>query len=410
MTKHAYSAYMKNAYPADELLPLSCKGRYRKVGNVESYDDYSLANLSMTLIDALDTLAIMNLVDEFNHAVNLIVRDLKLDCPAYASTFEINIRVIGYKLIIFKKGDDTTCTACAGTYILEFGALSHLSKNYSYFDAAIRAINFIWISRDKKTGLIGSNINVHSGKWINSRSSIGTEIDSYFEYVFKSYVQFSSYKMLDRFENHYESISKYLKYLNMFFDLNFKNLSSLYSDSVDSLRAFFPSLQVLHGDVEEAIIYHQILHEFAKKHIFLPETFSHNYKLITHEYKQRPEFIESNYYLYSATKESFYLEIAMETVDNIEKYLRVPCGYASIKNLSTTEHSDRMETFLISELFKYLYLTFSLDQDLPIKLSDYVLSTEAHFMPYVYNKTITKTGSTNVLFVTITIAFVSSLP
>lgn len=26
---HAYRAYMDNAYPADELMPLSCRGRYR---------------------------------------------------------------------------------------------------------------------------------------------------------------------------------------------------------------------------------------------------------------------------------------------------------------------------------------------------------------------------------------------
>lgn len=29
MFYHAYNAYMDNAYPADELMPLSCKGRYR---------------------------------------------------------------------------------------------------------------------------------------------------------------------------------------------------------------------------------------------------------------------------------------------------------------------------------------------------------------------------------------------
>jgi mannosidase alpha-like ER degradation enhancer 3 len=29
MFYHAYRAYMENAYPADELMPLSCKGRYR---------------------------------------------------------------------------------------------------------------------------------------------------------------------------------------------------------------------------------------------------------------------------------------------------------------------------------------------------------------------------------------------
>lgn len=29
MFYHAYWAYMENAYPADELMPLSCSGRYR---------------------------------------------------------------------------------------------------------------------------------------------------------------------------------------------------------------------------------------------------------------------------------------------------------------------------------------------------------------------------------------------
>ena len=31
MFYHAYNAYMENAYPADELMPLSCRGRVRGV-------------------------------------------------------------------------------------------------------------------------------------------------------------------------------------------------------------------------------------------------------------------------------------------------------------------------------------------------------------------------------------------
>lgn len=31
MFYHAYRSYMDNAYPADELMPLSCQGRYRGV-------------------------------------------------------------------------------------------------------------------------------------------------------------------------------------------------------------------------------------------------------------------------------------------------------------------------------------------------------------------------------------------
>ncbi|CAH2211437.1 jg2204, partial [Pararge aegeria aegeria] len=31
MFYHAFDAYMDNAYPADELMPLTCKGRWRGV-------------------------------------------------------------------------------------------------------------------------------------------------------------------------------------------------------------------------------------------------------------------------------------------------------------------------------------------------------------------------------------------
>lgn len=31
MFYHAYNAYMDNAYPADELMPLSCKGRWKGI-------------------------------------------------------------------------------------------------------------------------------------------------------------------------------------------------------------------------------------------------------------------------------------------------------------------------------------------------------------------------------------------
>lgn len=31
MFYHAYNAYMDRAYPADELMPLTCQGRYRGI-------------------------------------------------------------------------------------------------------------------------------------------------------------------------------------------------------------------------------------------------------------------------------------------------------------------------------------------------------------------------------------------
>ena len=47
MFHHAYDSYLRHAYPYDELRPLSCSG-------VDTWGSYSL-----TLIDALDTLAVL---------------------------------------------------------------------------------------------------------------------------------------------------------------------------------------------------------------------------------------------------------------------------------------------------------------------------------------------------------------
>lgn len=58
MFTHAYDSYMQNAYPADELMPLSCRGRYRGVETNRGDVDDALGNFSLTLIDTLDSLVV----------------------------------------------------------------------------------------------------------------------------------------------------------------------------------------------------------------------------------------------------------------------------------------------------------------------------------------------------------------
>uniref|UniRef100_A0A6B2LU27 alpha-1,2-Mannosidase n=1 Tax=Arcella intermedia TaxID=1963864 RepID=A0A6B2LU27_9EUKA len=55
MFLHAYRSYMKNAFPADELKPISCSARYREGRG--TLDD-SLGEYSLTLIDSLSSLVV----------------------------------------------------------------------------------------------------------------------------------------------------------------------------------------------------------------------------------------------------------------------------------------------------------------------------------------------------------------
>lgn len=68
--------------------------------------------------------------------------------------------------------------------------------------------------------------------------------------------------------------------------------------------------------------------------------------------------IESNLYLYQATKDEFYLELAEEVLRDLRNKTMVPCGLATILDLQTGELKDEQPSFAISETLKYLYLTF----------------------------------------------------
>lgn len=52
-------------------------------------------SFSMTLVDSLDTLAIIGDYDEFEHAVKLVIDNVKLDNDIIVSVFETNIRMVG---------------------------------------------------------------------------------------------------------------------------------------------------------------------------------------------------------------------------------------------------------------------------------------------------------------------------
>ncbi|VDP49106.1 unnamed protein product [Schistosoma mattheei] len=87
------SHYEDNAFPADELMPLTCKGRYRWTGVNRGDIDDALGNFSLTMLDGLDSL----FFDEFEVAVKAVVRTVRFDSDVDVSVFETNIRVLGYK-------------------------------------------------------------------------------------------------------------------------------------------------------------------------------------------------------------------------------------------------------------------------------------------------------------------------
>jgi ER degradation enhancer, mannosidase alpha-like 1 len=70
------------------------------------------------------------------------------------------------------------------------------------------------------------------------------------------------------------------------------------------------------------------------------------------EYPLRPEFVESTWYLYRATRDPFYLDVGERILHDITRRCKVECGLASVKDLRTNVKEDRMESFALSETLK----------------------------------------------------------
>ncbi|KAM9283595.1 ER degradation-enhancing alpha-mannosidase-like protein 3 isoform 2-T2 [Morus bassanus] len=455
MFDHAYSNYMEHAYPADELMPLTCRGRVRGQEPSRGDVDDALGKFSLTLIDTLDTLVVLNKTKEFEEAVKKVIKDVNLDNDIVVSVFETNIRVLGgllgghsvaimlkekgeymqwyngellhmakelgYKLLPAfnttsglpyprvnlkfgvrhpeaRTGTETdTCTACAGTLILEFAALSRFTGTSVFEEYARKALDFIWEKRQRSSNLVGVTINIHTGDWVRKDSGVGAGIDSYYEYLLKAYVLLGDDSFLERFNTHYDAIMRYISQPPLLLDVHIHKPMLNARTWMDSLLAFFPGLQVLKGDIRPAIETHEMLYQVIKKHNFLPEAFTTDFRVHWAQHPLRPEFAESTYFLYKATGDPYYLEVGKTLIENLNKYARVPCGFAAMKDVRTGSHEDRMDSFFLAEMFKYLYLLFADKEDMIFDIEDYIFTTEAHLLPLwlsTTNQTISKKNTT----------------
>jgi mannosyl-oligosaccharide alpha-1,2-mannosidase len=98
-------------------------------------------------------------------------------------------------------------------------------------------------------------------------------------------------------------------------------------------------------------------------------------------YIQRPEVIETYFYMWRFTHNEKYRDWGWEAVQAIEKWCRTEGGYSGIKDVYTTspQLDDVQQSFFLAETLKYLYLLFSPDTVMP--LDSWVLNTEAHPLP-----------------------------
>ncbi|CAL8324607.1 unnamed protein product [Merluccius merluccius] len=400
MFYHAYNSYLDNAYPYDELRPLTCDGQ-------DTWGSFSL-----TLIDALDTLLVLGNNTEFQRVATLLQDTVDFNMDVNASVFETNIRVVGgllsahllsgragvepepgwpcagpllrmaadvarkllpafqtssgmpYGTVNLLRGVSptetaVTCTAGVGTFILEFSALSRLTGDQQFERAARHALQALWSTRSE-IGLVGNHIDVQSRKWVAQDTGIGAGVDSYLEYLVKGSILLQDQELLNMFLEYDRAIQNYTRFDDWYLWVQMHK-GTVTMPVFQSLEAFWPGLQSLVGDLDGAIRTFQNYYSVWRQFGGLPEFYSitQGYTVDKREgYPLRPELIESAMYLFRATGDHTYLQFGLDAIESIEKISKTPCGYASVKDVRDHKLDNRMESFFLAETIKYLYLLF----------------------------------------------------
>ncbi|KAL9102461.1 MAG: hypothetical protein Q9163_002391 [Psora crenata] len=309
-----------------------------------------------------------------------------------------------------------TCSAGAGSLVLEFTTLSRLTGDQVFEQFAKRAFWSVW-ERKSSIGLVGSGIDAESGHWTTPYTGIGAGIDSFYEYAAKASVLLSGSGFPDQLPplpvngtlppegltqlvleeqqtadafmevwlTSHASIKRHLYRGDQYIHPHYIQ-GDLYTGAprafwIDSLSAFYPGLLAHFGKLEESIETHLLFTALWTRYSALPERWSTSSGGIESGlgwWGGRPEFIESTYYLYQATKDPWYLYVGEMALRDIKRRCWARCGWSGIQDVRNGDKSDRMESFFLGETIKYLFLLFDPNHPLNRLDAPFVFSTEGH--------------------------------
>ncbi|KAI4898111.1 hypothetical protein NFI96_015380, partial [Prochilodus magdalenae] len=190
------------------------------------------SQMGATIVDALDTLYIMGLHDEFKDGQDWIEQNLDFSVNAEVSVFEVNIRFIGgllaayylsgqevfkvkavqlaekllpafntptgipWAMVNLKSGvgrnwgwasAGSSILAEFGTLHMEFVHLTYLTGNPAYYQKVMH-IRKLLAKMDRPNGLYPNYLNPRTGRWGQHHTSVGGLGDSFYEYLLKAWL------------------------------------------------------------------------------------------------------------------------------------------------------------------------------------------------------------------------------
>ncbi|KAH8905389.1 endoplasmic reticulum mannosyl-oligosaccharide 1,2-alpha-mannosidase [Coniochaeta sp. PMI_546] len=331
-------------------------------------------------------------------------------------------------------------TAEATTLQLEFKYLAKLTGEKMYWDRVEKVMQVV-DDNGAQDGLVPIYINTN-GKFRGENVRLGSRGDSYYEYLIKQYLQTNEKVYEEMWDDALKGVRKHLVTYTepSRFTIIGERPSGLKNDlspKMDHLVCFMPGTIALAATgglsekearklptwnkqkEEDMKLARELMHTCWGMYKYmatglaaeityfkissppLPESAPHeapaefdpspdaewrkdfDVKPFDSHNLQRPETVESLFYMWRITGDVKYREWGWEMFKSFMNYTAVEDGggFTSLANANVVPPTrrDNMESFWLAETLKYFYLLFSPDDLLP--LDGIVLNTEAHPFP-----------------------------
>lgn len=412
--KWAWDHYVDRAWGKDEINPVS--------GTSQSFFIEG-QDLGLSLVEALDTLWIMELDDEFQAGVDWVKSSLDFDVNGDAQVFETNIRLVGgllsaylacedpvllqkakdladrlmkafdasphglpYRYVNLRTGavrDPETNLAEIGTYIAEFGMLSRLTGEPRYHEAARRAMLHA-LSLRSPIGLMAANIHAETGGFTSRNASIDVYADSFYEYLWDAWELFGDRElkaaaeqclkaMIDHQGRRYDDL--------LWFPMVDFETGAVTGASQTVLGAYLAGLLGQAGFKAEGDDFLKTYEAMQARYQIVPESIDVTTALPrTLRTGLRPEVADAALNLWQHDRDDRYRAIAATHYRNMKATSKAAYGYTALRDISTRPmtQGDNCPGYWWSEQMKYYFIMFA--EPKRIDLDRLVLSTEANVL------------------------------
>ncbi|HEV2262356.1 MAG TPA: glycoside hydrolase family 47 protein [Candidatus Rubrimentiphilum sp.] len=413
---HAWHGYKYIAWGYDEVRPISGTGRNFFL-NGHSF--------GLSIIEAMDTLYVMQLDDELESCLAWLRSHLNFDVDGEVQMFEANIRMVAgllagyyathekflldgardlaerllacftksptgapYRFANLRTGavrEPKMVLAEIGSNILEFGDLSRLTGDPKYLNASLKAYETV-IAKRSALDLLGTTFDVEKGEFIDTDDVAPDEpVDSFYEYLWGGWQMLHLTQTRDWYRMLTDAILKYKLTRvggNLWFKtVNYTNAQPTGDTTTSELAAFYAELVAKGGNRDIGSAFYDSWTAALDKYQLIPEEIDYkDLSIVSPRHWLRPEYPNSSFDLWFLTHEQKYRTTAYRYFQALRANCRTSRGYTVLTNVQTRPmtQGDYFPAYSFSENFKYLYLMFA---DSPrFDGSNYYLNTEGKIL------------------------------